>query len=67
MLKCCDNCRHMFVDRSVNACDCLRADDLTEEEFDRFFCEEVEGCPCWEKIEEEEFDRWLNDAHVVEK
>ena len=41
----CYRCKYYWEDRSVGACDCDNADNMTEEEFEEYFVEEIGCCP----------------------
>lgn len=41
----CYNCKHYFEDTSFNSCDCLKSDDLTEEQYEKHFVDDEPGCP----------------------
>lgn len=49
--KSCCWCKHYFEDMSVNATDCLAADEMTEDDFEKYFVEENIGCPCFVSCE----------------
>lgn len=41
----CYNCKHYFEDTGFNSCDCLKSDDLTEEQYEKHFIDDKPGCP----------------------
>lgn len=47
----CYNCRYFLEDISVNAADCNRADDMTEEEFEKHFGNDEPDCPYWKEVQ----------------
>lgn len=61
----CNGCKYFIEDTSVNACDCKKADDLTEEEFEKYFGDDESGCPFYEEYdytaEDEYYERLTND------
>ena len=36
------------VPQEPDECECLKMDDMTEEEIDKYFCDGEDGCPCYE-------------------
>lgn len=47
----CPSCKHYWEDTSVGDAECLKADDMTEEEFEKYFVDEQPGCPFYEEID----------------
>ena len=61
----CNGCKHFIEDTSVNACDCNKADDLTEEQFEEYFTDDKDGCPYREEdytAENEYFDSLMKES-----
>lgn len=44
----CNNCKFKIYDGSTGTRDCLREDEMTEEQAERFCADMTEGCPFWE-------------------
>lgn len=44
----CYTCRHFWEDMSTNSADCRQADKMSEEEYEKYFGDECEGCPYYE-------------------
>lgn len=47
----CCTCRYCMHDYSTGTEDCTKCDDLTEEQFEKHFVNEEEGCPCYQIME----------------
>lgn len=64
----CNGCKYFIEDTSVNACDCLKADYLTEEQFEEYFTDDKDGCPYREEedntAEDEYFDSLMKGSKV---
>lgn len=41
----CNGCKYFIEDTSVNACDCKRCEEMTEEQFEKYFGNDEDGCP----------------------
>lgn len=50
----CEGCKHLWIDRSVNAYDCEKCNEMTEEQFEKYFINDEEGCILYEEIDYEE-------------
>ena len=49
--RCCDTCRYLWQDFSVNASECENNDPRwTDEEVTKYYENGEEGCPHWEAI-----------------
>lgn len=51
----CKGCKHLWEDASVGAFECMKADCLTEEELDKYYTFDEDGCPCYEELVEEDY------------
>ena len=38
--------------------ECLKMDEMTEEEFDKYYCDGEDGCPCYEM---NDYDPYFDD------
>ena len=45
--KGCYNCKYYSEDMHDNSCECDKAIDLTEEEWEKHFGNDEPGCRCW--------------------
>ena len=43
----CYGCKYLIEDESVNACDCKKCDELTEQQFEKYFINDDDGCPLY--------------------
>lgn len=50
----CDNCKHLFCDRSVGDSECLKIYDMTDEEFEEYDrTETIKNCPYYVEQEDD--------------
>lgn len=57
MKRSCWTCDNFSYDWSTGTGDCSKADDMTEEQFEKHFCDDQPDCPKWAQVTE-----WLDDA-----
>lgn len=66
----CNGCKYFIEDTSVNACDCLKCDDLTVEQYEDYFQDDKDGCPYREEVdytaENEYYDSLMNEKLIIE-
>ena len=46
------------VPQEPDDCECLKMDDMSEEEFDKYYCDGESGCPCYEM---NDYDPYFDD------
>ena len=46
------------VPQEPDDCECLKMDEMTEEEIDKYFCDGEDGCPCFEM---NDYDPYFDD------
>ena len=46
------------VPQEPDECECLKMDDMSEEEFDKYFCDGEDGCPYYEM---NDYDPYIDD------
>lgn len=65
----CNGCKYFIEDTSVNACDCNKADELTEVQLERYFVNDKDGCPYREEedntAEDEYFDSLMKGEQMI--
>ena len=42
----CEGCKWYLYDSSTDASDCMKAEDMTEQDFETYFIDDRDGCPC---------------------
>lgn len=47
-MKICENCKYGIYDSTTGTWDCGKADELTEDQFEKHFVEGEPDCPKWE-------------------
>lgn len=52
----CRGCVHLWEDSSVNAFECGMAEEMTEEQIEKYFCCDEEGCPFRKEQYEQDMD-----------
>lgn len=55
--KVCYNCKYYMYDNSTGTSDCLKADDIPEDLFEKHFVDDQPGCPFHEEIDEPDYHR----------
>ena len=56
----CKSCQNEIYDSSVGYEECACIDKMTEEEYDKYFCEQRKGCPYYKaQIDEYEYAKKL--------
>ena len=46
------------VPQEPDECEYLKMDDMSEEEFDKYYCDGESGCPCYEM---NDYDPYIDD------
>ena len=61
----CEDCIYFIYDGSVDACDCAKADELTENDV-KCFEENTEGCTFYERYDYEAEDAYYRSLGVFD-
>lgn len=59
MDKRCENCRYGFYDETTGTMECLNAENLTEEEFEKHFVNDKPDCPKWKSSYDPEEEAYI--------
>lgn len=56
----CRSCQNEMYDSSVGYSECRCMEQMTEEQYDKYFCEQKKGCPFFvEMVDEYEYGKSL--------
>lgn len=56
----CNTCKHCWRDDSVGDRECLRADEMTEEQLEKYYADLNDNCPLYEEDE-----NYLDDDYLL--
>ena len=59
----CYGCKYLEEDTSVNACDCKMCDELSEDDFEKYFCNDEDGCPHYAEQDFTEIDKYYEELN----